>query len=84
MNESILMANPDLIFSNVLTSSNLIVYGNTIIHGWLTSWTTWVICGILMGVIIWNIILSYKLKNLVKSKRIAKFKQGGKSVYQER
>jgi len=66
MNESMFMANPNLIFSDTFTSSNLIVYGNTIIHGWLISWTTWLIGGILLGLIIWNIILSIKLKKCVK------------------
>ena len=52
-----------LTFSDpTFTTSTLIVHGNTIVHGWLTSWTTWLVGGILLGLIIWNIILSIKLK----------------------
>lgn len=50
----------------IMTSSRLELYGNAIIHGWIISWNTYVIGAILLMLIIWNIVMSVKLKKCVK------------------
>ena len=58
MNPNLLITNPEL-----LSTPSLVVHGNTFIYGWLISWTTWLFGGIILGLIIWNIILTLKVRN---------------------
>ena len=62
MNNSFYFSNETFIKSMELTSdANLIIYGNTAIKGWLFSWTTSLLSGLIIGLIIWNMYLTYKL-----------------------
>jgi len=62
------------IANQTLRPEVLVVKGKTIIEGtlqanWITSWSIWIISGIIELLIIWNIIISWRL---IKDKQALK------------
>jgi len=62
MNDTLLIANPELLTKSI---SNLYVSGN-IFAKWIFSYTDYLLAGLIVGLIIWNIWITYKLKKYLE------------------